>query len=93
MERLQDSDKIIRTNISKFFDSYKTSAWDNYGNKETEVLGWPEIYFQLGKLKSEKGILTELSNFREKVENLTENVEFLNDIIGEALNEDDEIDD
>lgn len=46
LESLESSDAYIREQLSGFLGSYKTRP---YGSEEVEVLGWPEIYFRLGK--------------------------------------------
>jgi len=57
-----EDDQQIRKNISGFLGSYKK---DHYSQQqEIKVLTWPEIYFELGKLKDKTLINSDVDNIR-----------------------------
>ena len=45
-----EKDKEIRESISKMLGKYKSYPYASM-SRDVEILSWPEIYFELGKLK------------------------------------------
>ena len=63
-------DQEIREFISKMLGSYKPGYYSQ--EKEVLTLSWPEIYFELGKLKSLCSQLIDLKTLNENVDHLME---------------------
>lgn len=57
-----EEDTQIRKNISGFLGSIES---DFYSHQKTiKILSWPEIYFELGKLKNQTTILKDADDIR-----------------------------
>lgn len=63
LEESNENDRIRRANLSVFLDSpFKKRGQYDYSDSERVTYTWPEIYFHLGKLVSERNDL----GFREQ---------------------------
>lgn len=64
-----DREEQVRKNISLFLESFEpTDGWN--GKRIVKIMEWPEIYFELGKLKeSEKGLRLDIED-RARIKNL-----------------------
>lgn len=71
-----ERDERIRSHLSKFLGSYKRDRFSV--EDEVKVLRWPEIYFELGKLKANYQELSDDFGLRNEIKQAFNLINILN---------------
>jgi hypothetical protein len=84
LSNFNDREEQVRKNISLFLESFEsTDGWSS--RKVIRTLEWPEIYFELGKLKeSEKDLRLDIED-RERIKHLENDIRNITKVMEEKL--------